>query len=117
MRKTVLIVDDDAMLRELFALVLADIPGLDIVEAGSAEDAVRMIDSGQRFDLLLTDRRMAGAWGDELIRGLRRRGFRQPMVLVTGDVRVPALPEADAVLPKPCGIDALVSKVRGLLAM
>jgi len=66
-RGTVLLVDDEDLVRESTADMLGEI-GYRVVEATSAEEALALIDDGLAFDLLVTDHLMPGMSGVDLPR-------------------------------------------------
>ncbi len=80
---TVLLVDDEEIVRATTADMLADL-GYIVVEADSAEAALRLLDSDTRIDLLVTDHLMPGMTGTELIRELRGRRRDMPALLISG---------------------------------
>ena len=67
---TVLLVDDEALVRAATADMLAEL-GYAVVEAGSAEEALSLLDGGLSPDLLVTDHMMPGISGADLVRRLR----------------------------------------------
>ncbi len=87
---TVLLVEDDPNVRETVAGMLAAIGFTPLVaEDGAA--ALHLMDSGQCFDLLLSDLVMPGMNGVQLAEAVRSRCPAMPVVLVTGyadDLRV-----------------------------
>jgi CheY-like chemotaxis protein len=102
--RKVLVVDDEAGLRETLAANL-ELEGFEVKEADSAEKALELC-AAQRFDLVITDIRMPGMNGVELFRALRKQGAMMPVVLMTGfameELVQSALEEgAFTVLPKP----------------
>jgi PAS domain S-box-containing protein len=68
---TVLLVDDEPLVRASAAAMLADF-GWRVVEAGDAEAALALLDAAEP-DLLMTDHLMPGMTGTELAREVRRR--------------------------------------------
>ena len=80
---TVLLVDDEELVRASTADMLIDL-GYAVVEASSAEDALRLIDGGQQFDLLVSDHLMPGMTGTELARAIRNRRPDAPVLVVSG---------------------------------
>ena len=65
-RKTVLIVDDEVLVRMVGADMMTDL-GFEVLEADSGEAALRIIENRPDIDLLLTDIRMPGMDGVELV--------------------------------------------------
>ena len=82
-RGTALLVDDEELVRASTADMLIDL-GYSVVEAGSGEDAMRLLNNGERFDLLVTDHLMPGLSGTELARAVRNTRPGLPVLLVSG---------------------------------
>lgn len=80
---TVLLVDDEDLVRCSTADMLAEL-GYAVVEADSAEEALRLVNSGLEPDLLVTDHLMPGLSGTELAHELRGRWRNLPVLLVSG---------------------------------
>jgi excisionase family DNA binding protein len=68
---TVLVVDDDARLRELIRVNL-EYDGMTVIEASSAEEGLRAIDT-EAPDLVMLDVMMPGIDGWEMLRRMRER--------------------------------------------
>ncbi|MFA6603548.1 MAG: response regulator [Patescibacteria group bacterium] len=107
----ILVVDDDQVIRELLRECLSA-EGHEVCEAASAEEALKLIASGIKFDVMVTDMEMPGQSGAELIGGLRQRGFRQRMVVVSGQSWLDVVPGADDVIAKPFHLERLIDAVR-----
>lgn len=117
--KTVYVIDDDEAMRDSLAFLL-DVHGLN----------ARVYDSATAFladlpDLsggcILTDIRMPGLTGLELIRGLKADGIDAPVVMMTGHGDVPMAVEAMKAgvvdfIEKPFSDEALLEAVRAALA-
>jgi CheY-like chemotaxis protein len=58
--------------------------GYTVVEAASAEEALKLVSDGLKPDLLLTDHLMPGMSGTDLSRTLLGRWGRLPVVVVSG---------------------------------
>jgi len=56
---TVLVVDDDELVREMAATFLS-LQGYRVIEAGSGDEAVAVLDSSGQVDVVFTDLRMPG---------------------------------------------------------
>lgn len=78
----VLVVDDDAIVREWVRASLAESAFTVAGEAAGADQALRLA-AVRRFDLILVDYRLPGQSGLDLIRKLRAGGNRTPTVLIT----------------------------------
>lgn len=80
---TALLVDDEELVRASAAEMLREL-GYDVIEASSAEQAIRFLDEGLRPQILVTDHLMPGMTGAELARELRRRQPGMPVLIVSG---------------------------------
>jgi DNA-binding response OmpR family regulator len=111
-RPKVLVVDDDGALRMMMRVNL-ELGGLDVVEAGTLDDAEAAVDAGG-FAVVLLDVHVGWETNtDELLDRLRAEGT--PVALVTGSVDVePYRSRADAVLTKPFDPSALIALARRL---
>ncbi len=84
MTPRVLLVDDEALVRETLAAELAE-RGWQVEQAADATSALLLLDGkGAAFDLMVTDLAMPGTNGLALIRAARQRRAGLPAVLVTG---------------------------------
>jgi CheY-like chemotaxis protein len=82
-RQTVLLVEDDALIRLSTAEMLQD-AGLIVVEAGSAEEAKAALQT-MAIDVLVTDLNLPGASGSELAAEARKLRPSTLIVYATGD--------------------------------
>jgi CheY-like chemotaxis protein len=85
-RATVLVVDDYADLRKLFAGLLLR-AGFRVLQANDAEQAQRVARQERRIDVLVTDFSMPGMDGIELARWFKRRSPRSQVLLVSTELR------------------------------
>jgi len=95
---TVLFVDDEPMLLELWEARFAD--EYDVRTAEGGEEALRRFDDD--VDVVFLDRRMPETNGDEVVRRLREEGHETPVVMFTAvdpEHDVPA--EYDEYVTKP----------------
>lgn len=83
-RKTVLVVDDSPVVRDLLAEALRA-HGLWVLEASDGEDALARLDANPEIDLVVTDVDMPRLDGIGLVQRVRQRGGsrRMPMVIVS----------------------------------
>ncbi|QBX37682.1 response regulator [Brevundimonas sp. S30B] len=82
--ETILMVEDNLDVMEMGRSILNDF-GYEVVSAGTARDALAMIDAGRSFDLLFTDIVMPGGMnGVTLAHEVRRRRPHAKVLLTTG---------------------------------
>jgi len=77
----ILIVDDDAFLRELYAMKFVEC-GHDVITALHASDALRILEQGDVFDLMLVDMIMPGMTGVELLNEIKKMVPKVKMKLI-----------------------------------
>jgi two-component system, cell cycle sensor histidine kinase and response regulator CckA len=113
--ETILLVEDDPAVRQLFAQALSR-AGYTVYEARNGEEAVKLFDQhGDSIDLLLTDMRMPYMGGAELARQLRARRETLKLLCISG---YPGAFDGDLAadfLAKPFSRDDLLNKVREVL--
>lgn len=80
---TALLVDDDDLVRMSTGQMLMDL-GYRVLEAASAEEALRLLDAGLSPDLLVTDHMMPGMSGAQLARQLTSQDPDLPVLIVSG---------------------------------
>jgi CheY-like chemotaxis protein len=110
---TVLLVDDEDLVRMSTADMLADL-GYAVIEAGSAEEALRLVDGGQHVDVLVSDHLMPGMTGTELARELRGRWHGLPVLVVSGYAEAEGVAPDLVRLIKPFRQVDLAAKLREL---
>jgi CheY-like chemotaxis protein len=119
-RGRILIVDDDAAVRETMAEILSE-AGYDCIQAENGEEAVGMAAANPRkISLALIDLAMPGMDGAETYRRLKGLNPNVRTILTSGylrDQEIDRLIErgVDAFLPKPFRIDDLVELVEQIL--
>ncbi|HUF13199.1 MAG TPA: protein kinase [Longimicrobiales bacterium] len=79
----ILVVDDDAAIRSTLADMLAEDGATEVEVAASAEEAIRVLDGSAAPDLVLSDIRMRGLDGMDLLRFVRQRTPASKVVLMT----------------------------------
>ncbi len=118
-RPRLLIVDDDPSLREFLEIFLAK-EGYKIDSAETGQDALEMVKK-RSYDLVITDVRMPGMDGVELLRQLKLLNAGLPVVLITAfaslDAAVDAMKEgAWDYLTKPFKIEELREVIENALS-
>lgn len=82
-RGVALLVDDEDLVRASTSYMLADL-GYCVIEAASGEEAMRLLEAGEPFDLLVTDHLMPGISGTDLARVVRESRPGTAILLVSG---------------------------------
>ncbi|HEV2568755.1 PAS domain S-box protein [Sphingomonas sp.] len=113
-RGTALLVDDEDLVRMSTADMLSDL-GFEVVEAGSAEDALRFLQTSRKPDLLVTDHLMPGMSGAELPQNARALHPALPILVVSGYAEVEGISPDLPRLTKPFRNADLVASLSALL--
>ena len=99
-RSTILLVDDDELVRESTADML-DRLGYDVVQASNGPAALAVLAAPNAIDALVTDYLMPGMTGRELAEQARRDRPDLPVLLITGYTRLDEIGPDLARLEKP----------------
>jgi DNA-binding response OmpR family regulator len=119
--RRILIVDDDVAFRSTLAEQLSRERSLEVAEAGTVGEALRLLTgAGERIDLLLLDIGLPDGDGRDLCATLRRTGVTVPVIMLTA-----AAEEQDVVrgldsgandfIVKPFRLSELLARVRAQL--
>ena len=102
-RHTILLVEDEDLIRSLLSEAMTD-DGFDVIAMESGDAAFRWLQTGESFDLLLTDIQLPGKLdGIAIAHAARQRQPRLPIIFTTG--------QPDRVAPWPPGdIDLFIAK-------
>jgi DNA-binding NtrC family response regulator len=116
---TVLVVDDDAGIRESAAMALEKV-GLKTLQAGDTVAALQML-RAHRVDLVLSDIYMPGETGITLLQAISERRDPPRVILMTarGSIETTALAQrfgAFDYLAKPFDLNELIARVRAALS-
>ena len=119
-KPTVLIVEDVVLVRMLLANLLRE-RGFEIIEASSADEAVRVLEAGFPVHVMLTDIYMPGSSMDGLALARWVHAHRPGLKVILGSGVVSATDPADAafyegpILQKPYKRDELELRLRAAL--
>src|ERR671918_2420219 len=118
-RKNILVVDDEKSQREILEMILAE-EGYDITTAASGEAALKFA-KDRRFDLALTDLKMTGMDGIELLQQLLAYDSSIIVLLLTAHGSIESAKEALRrgafdYLQKPYDRETLLETIRRALA-
>lgn len=118
MKPRILVVEDEEKLRRVIELQLMS-AGFEVDQAGTAEAALPRID---RADVILTDLRLPGMSGLEMLALVQKQNTHAPVVVMTAfssiETAVDAMKKgAVDFLPKPFSLDHLMTVVNKALEM
>lgn len=108
----ILIVDDYETLREIMQGIIRD-EGYEVV-AVDDQEALRILERGESFDLIISDIDMIAIRGDELVKRFKEKYPLMRALLVSGGMR-PAGDRADRFLGKPFSLEVFRKTVRDTL--
>lgn len=116
-KDTILVIDDDDQVRESLGQYL-ELLGHKVKSAPDAQAAIQHVRQG--VDLVLTDQRLQGVSGLELVREIRKLNLQVPFILMTGFPDISTVQEArtlrvSAFLKKPLDLKDLGRRVDRLL--
>lgn len=117
MKKKILVCDDEEPIRLLLTEALQD--QYDVEQVSEGREALKRITKGD-FDLLITDIKMPGTHGLELIERIRERENKIPIIICSAyrlmeyDIVVKTS-DVTAFLTKPIDIQVLLEKVKEAL--
>lgn len=82
-----------------------------MLTAEDGAEALNLALNNPNFDLLVTDYQMPRLNGGQLAKSLRERNFEQPIIVWTALVVLPEVPEAQEVISKRSGRQAILEKI------
>lgn len=112
-RGVALLVDDEFLVRMCTADMLADL-GYEVVEADTAEEALRIFNDRSSIDIVITDHLMPGMTGTDLIRHVRSIRPNVPVLMVSGYAQMEGVTADIPRLTKPFRSDELAAALEGI---
>ena len=83
--KRVLIIDDNKLNLKVAFRLLSKY-GIKVIESDSGQNTLDRINNGEDFDLLLADEMMPYMSGTEMMKTLKEKGYKVPIIVLTADV-------------------------------
>ncbi|MGE1156506.1 response regulator [Pseudomonas kitaguniensis] len=112
---TILVVEDDAIVRMLIVDVLEELE-FAVVEAADAEEALKVVENtDQVIDLMMTDVGLPDMDGKQLAGKVRELRPALPILFASGYADNIDVPAGMQVIAKPFSIDQLRDKVKSML--
>lgn len=117
--RKILLVDDDADLREALGEQLLNTEEFDVHEAGTGAEGMEKIKQGL-FDLIILDVDLPDTDGRELCRRMRKAGVKSPVMMLTGhdtdsDTILGLDSGANDYVAKPFKFPVLLARIRAQL--
>jgi CheY-like chemotaxis protein len=112
---TVIVAEDEILIRLSIALELRE-AGFHVVEAGTADEVLDFLMTGQPVDCVFTDVRMPGALDGAALAYRIARDFPQVEVLVTSAHARPEGLAAASFIPKPYVQENVVARITAAIA-
>lgn len=115
-RQRILLVDDDAFVREVTREMLEAID-FDVIDTDGGAAALELLATDRDFDALVVDFAMPGMNGGELARRIVAQGVTLPIVFVTGYAEGDGMAEVNGrpLVRKPFSLDQLAAALREAL--
>ncbi len=117
-RHTILVVEDDPLIRLLGADMLID-AGFDVIEAWNADEALAILQARSDIRVLFTDVDMPGSLDGLELANIARQKWPHLHIIITSGQRRPAarqLPRDGRFVEKPYAPDALARDIDAMLA-
>ena len=113
--KTILSVENDAAIREMIVTIVESL-GHKCIEAKDAREALERLEK-EVIDLILLDIHMPGPRGNQLLKFVRDRGIKTPVIVLSGYLQKDVIREVAgldvrAVLSKPLRLKRLTEEFR-----
>ena len=113
----VLVVEDDVLVRTIAAAFLRD-GGLDVVEAGDADEAIRLVEAGVEIGIVFSDVNMPGSMdGFGLAAWLRQHRPEIKIILASGATRTEEESAHGPVLAKPYHHEELTQRIKEMIGL
>lgn len=113
----ILVVDDEALLREVLSERLVTQLGATVLTACSGNQAIKLIEMGSKFDVIVSDYTMPDGTGVDLLSYVTQKNIPTMFVLFTGSTNLELPPTNNlflGVIEKPNNNKLLETIIRGV---
>ena len=113
----IMIVDDDARMRQALTRLLQNAGFQSVEQASDGQEALERLGSAvAHIDLIITDCTMPRLDGIALVRALRARGDQTPVIMISGEHNPDLVIQAvkagvNNYVPKPIQVQSLIEKI------
>lgn len=116
--KRILVVDDEPEIEKVLATFLKG-NGFDVITAGGGREALRIIESGEKIDLMVLDLKMPEISGVDVLRKMRDDGINLKTIVLSGSIDVHGCQEGlwelgfkqEEILNKPVSLRILLEEI------
>ncbi len=117
-RISILLVDDEKLIRNSFSRELRE-EGFTVTAVVGGNEAITELETGQ-FDLVITDLRLPGIDGFEVVRAVKKNTPQTSVIILTGYADEQSTTKAlrlgaDDFILKPCEVEDLLLRIRNCL--
>jgi CheY-like chemotaxis protein len=112
---TVLVVEDDVAVAHALAELLTE-EGYTVVRAGNGQEALELLATMQRPDVILLDWLMPVMNGAQFLKALTQNIHWAEIPVIVTSAQAPFVPPMRAMLRKPYAVETLVSTMNDVLA-
>jgi CheY-like chemotaxis protein len=108
----VLVVEDEALIRIFISQELRD-SGFTVIEATTADEALRVLKNGVLVDVVFTDVQMPGTLNGLALAAIVAEQFEMPVIITSGHLTSP--PPFDGFFRKPYQTNQVIAAINKLL--
>jgi len=109
----ILVIDDEPGIRDILSAILTR-QGVEVHTAQSGEEGLQKVQS-HSYDIIVTDLKMPGLSGDEVLEQVKRIKGNLPVVAMSGTPWLMGDSDFDGLLTKPFGKKALLDMIKSLV--
>ena len=109
MASRIIIVDDEVEIAEVLEKFLLK-QGFETLKFTKAEQAIKAMEEGQKYDLLITDMKMPGMTGIDILRAKNNLKNTASVIILTGSIDIERYQESGTLHEVGCTLDDVCGK-------